>query len=142
MRGNLASNGFGLFAVELPEIAPFIGFVGLNAVTFDTHFTPAVEIAWRLASAHWGHGFATEAGRLVLEDGFHRLDLPEIVSFTTEENHRSRRVMDRLGMTWDAEGGFLHPRLPEGHNLSKHVLYRLKRSDFEKGKIGKITKVN
>ena len=119
--------GFGLWAVEVRGGAPFVGFVGLWPQTFHAHFTPAVEVGWRLARAHWGHGYATEAARAAVDYGFDELELHEIVSFTVPANFRSRRVMERLGMTHDAADDFDHPGIPEGHPLRRHVLYRLAR---------------
>lgn len=118
---------FGLWAVEVPGVAAFAGFIGLSVPSFTTHFTPCVEIGWRLAADHWGHGYATEGARAVLTLGFETLGLPEIVSFTTVDNHRSRRVMERIGMTRNPADDFDHPRLPDGHPLRRHVLYRLDR---------------
>jgi ribosomal-protein-alanine N-acetyltransferase len=97
----------------------------LEVQTFDAHFTPCVEVGWRLAFEHWGHGYATEAARLALGHGFGTLAVAEIVSFTTVANHRSRMVMDRLGMRRDPADDFDYPNLPEGHALRRHVLYRL-----------------
>jgi RimJ/RimL family protein N-acetyltransferase len=123
---HFAERGFGLWAVEAPSVAPFTGFVGLNVPTFEAHFTPCVEIGWRLASAFWGKGYATEAARLALAFGFEEAGLDEIVSFTVPANRRSVAVMERLGMGFDGE--FDHPRLAEGHPLRRHVLYRLERA--------------
>ena len=111
----------GLLALELRETGEFIGFIGLAAPTFDAHFTPCVEIGWRIAAEHWGKGLATEGAREVL-----RRTTGEIVSFTTERNFRSRRVMEKLGMTHDPADDFDHPRIPEGHPLRRHVLYRIR----------------
>jgi RimJ/RimL family protein N-acetyltransferase len=111
-------------------VAPFIGFTGLNWARFDAFFTPAVEIGWRLAFDHWGHGYATEAARLALAHGFGPLALPEIISFTSAVNRRSRAVMERLGMRRDAKDDFDRPTLPEGHRLRPHVLYRLDRTSY------------
>jgi RimJ/RimL family protein N-acetyltransferase len=94
---------------------------------FEAAFTPCVEIGWRLARDHWGHGYACEAAGAVLAFGFEQLGLPEIVSFTVAANTRSRRVMERIGMTRDPAEDFLHPLLPEGHPLRRHVLYRKSR---------------
>ena len=122
---HVGEHGFGLWAVELPSRASFIGYVGLSVPRFDAHFTPAVEIGWRLASEHWGRGYATEGARAALAFGFETLGLREIVSFTVPANLRSRRVMERLGMTHDPDDDFDHPKLPEGHPLRRHVLYRV-----------------
>jgi RimJ/RimL family protein N-acetyltransferase len=116
--------GLGKWAVELPGIAPFIGAVGLQPVSYAACFTPAIEVAWRLHRAYWGQGYATEAARAVMADGFERLGLAEIVAVTALPNLPSQRVMQRLGMTRDRE--FDHPRLPEGHALRRHILYRLR----------------
>jgi len=87
--------------------------------------TPAVDVAWRLAPPYWGRGYATEAAKVALDYGFDELGLKEIVAPTIPANRRSRRVMERLGMTRTPEDDFDHPRLPEGP-LRRHVLYRLR----------------
>jgi RimJ/RimL family protein N-acetyltransferase len=116
--------GFGLWAVELRDTGEFAGFIGLNIPTFESHFTPCVEIGWRLAPEFWGQGLATEGARAVLHHAFTELALVEIVAFTVPDNHRSRRVMEKLAMTHNPADDFDHPRLPEGHPLRRHVLYR------------------
>ncbi|CEG60563.1 GNAT family N-acetyltransferase [Legionella micdadei] len=121
---------FGLWAAELKETGDFIGFIGLSIPTFSSHFTPCVEIGWRLAHAYWGKGLATEGARAVLEYGFNQLNLDEIVSFTTASNQRSRRVMEKIGLTHREEDDFNHPNLPLTHPLSRHVLYRLSKSQW------------
>ncbi len=120
----IEEQGWGLWAVEVPGDAAFAGFVGLARPSFEAHFTPAVEVGWRLARAHWGKGYATEAGRAALAFGFAELGLEEIVSFTSPANEPSWRVMERLGMSRDPADDFEHPRLPQGHPLRPHVLYR------------------
>jgi ribosomal-protein-alanine N-acetyltransferase len=120
-------HGFGLWAVEIPRQVPFIGFGGLSEPSFQAHFTPAVEIGWRLARAQWGHGYATEAARAALAFGFDEPRLAEIVSFTVPTNTRSRAVMERLGMTRSEADDFDHPSIPAGHPLGRQVLYRLHR---------------
>jgi RimJ/RimL family protein N-acetyltransferase len=120
-------HGFGPFAVELLENHSFIGFIGLSIPAFDAPFMPAVEVGWRLAFDCWGRGLATEGARAVVRFGFDELGLDSLVSFTVPENLRSRRVMEKIGMTHDPRGDFDHPLLPEGHPLRRHVLYRLNR---------------
>jgi len=121
---HIEEHGWGLWAIEVPDVAPFAGFVGLSTPRFDAHFTPCTEVGWRLAPAFWGRGYATEGARAVLAFGFERLGLQEIVSFTTEANMPSRRVMERVGMTHDPGDDFDYPALPPGHPLRHHVLYR------------------
>jgi RimJ/RimL family protein N-acetyltransferase len=129
-REHFARHGFGFWAVELPGACPFIGFVGLLYVPYEAHFTPAVEVAWRLDSRYWGRGYASEAASAALDDGFERLGLAEIVAVTVPANRRSRAVMERLGMRRTAADDFASPRVPDGHPLKRHVLYRLQRRDL------------
>ncbi|MBI3889977.1 MAG: GNAT family N-acetyltransferase [Candidatus Wallbacteria bacterium] len=125
IRAGFDQRGFGLWAVELPGEAPFLGYVGLAVPAFETHFTPCVEIGWRLAAAHWRKGYATEAAAAVLDAAFGPLGLREVVSFTVPHNTPSRMVMEKLGMVRDPAEDFEHPRLAEGHPLRRHVLYRI-----------------
>ncbi len=125
----LASDGFGLWAIEERATGRFAGFTGIQRVSFRAHFTPAVETGWRLAREAWGRGFATEAARAATAFGFDALGLEEVVSFTVPANTRSRAVMERLGMTHAAADDFDHPRVAHGDLLRRHVLYRLRRAD-------------
>ena len=127
IEAHFSDHGFGLWALELAGVARFAGFVGLAWVRFESRFTPSVEIGWRLARAHWGRGYATEAAGAALAFGFERLGLDEIVSFTVPGNTRSLRLMERIGMVRDPGDDFEHPGLPAGHPLRRHVLYRLRR---------------
>jgi RimJ/RimL family protein N-acetyltransferase len=123
---HFAEHGFGLWALEVPGVAPFIGFVGLSVPRFEATFMPCVEVGWRLGAEHWGSGYATEAARAALAFGFEQRGLREIVSFTVPANQRSRAVMERIGMTHDRADDFEHPSLPPGHPLRHHVLYRIR----------------
>jgi RimJ/RimL family protein N-acetyltransferase len=124
-------HGFGLWAVEIRGVAPFAGFVGLSVPNFQAHFTPCVEIGWRLAADHWGRGYATEGARAALSFGFRALKLDEIVSFTVPGNLRSRRVMERIGMTYDPADDFDHPTVLQGSGPKRHVLYRMTSTQAE-----------
>jgi RimJ/RimL family protein N-acetyltransferase len=128
---HFAEHSFGLWAAELSDTCEFIGYVGLAVPRFGAAFTPCVEIGWRLATQHWGKGLATEGARAVVEHAFGALGLQGLVSFTTEANLRSRRVMEKLGMTRNPDEDFDHPSLPDGHPLRRHVLYRLKHEDWK-----------
>jgi len=118
-------HGFGLWAVEVSTTGSFVGYVGLSIPRFEAHFTPAVEVGWRLDRPYWGNGYATEAARAAIADGFERVGLKEIVSFTVPVNLRSIAVMERLGMTRDPNDDFDHPNVPKGHPYRRHVLYRI-----------------
>jgi RimJ/RimL family protein N-acetyltransferase len=127
IRRSLADDGWGLWALEVPGVSSFCGFVGLNPVRFEVHFAPATEIGWRLDRPWWGRGYATESARAVVDFSFGDLGLDEIVSMTTTGNVRSRAVMERLGMTRDPADDFDHPYVPVGSPVRPHVLYRLRR---------------
>jgi RimJ/RimL family protein N-acetyltransferase len=125
IRSNMARDGFGLYAVEERRTSLFIGFTGLAVATFAAPFTPATEIGWRLSRQAWGKGYASEAAAAVRDHAFEALGLAELVSFTSQQNYRSRRVMEKIGMTCDPADDFIHPGLPSGHELAPHVLYRI-----------------
>lgn len=128
-RSNTAidERGFGLFCVEVVGGPACIGFLGLAVPRFEAPFTPCVEIGWRLASDQWGRGYAPEGARAVLAYAFDGLGLDEVVSFTTVANAKSRRVMEKIGLTRDAADDFDHPNLAPGDPLRPHVLYRGRR---------------
>jgi RimJ/RimL family protein N-acetyltransferase len=130
LQARIAERGWGWWAVASKLDAQFIGFVGLNIPAIELPFSPCVEVGWRLAFDYWGKGYATEAAKGALAVGFDRLNLPEIVSFTATPNHRSRAVMERLGME-RTDATFEHPSLAVGHPLRKHDLYRLSRERWQ-----------
>lgn len=125
IESHFKEHGFGLWAVEVPEITSFAGFIGLNVPRFDAPFTPCIEIGWRLAARVWGQGYAPEGARAALDFAFRSLNVDEVVAFTVPRNVRSRRVMDKLGMTYAVGEDFDHPLVAEGHPLRRHVLYRI-----------------
>ncbi len=124
--------GYAFWAARLRITGELIGFIGLNYVDWPAHFTPAVEIGWRLGSQYWGQGLATEGALATLDYGFNQCQLPEIVSFTVPANRRSMRVMEKIGLKRDLEGDFAHPKLATDHPLSRHILYRLMKDEFLK----------
>jgi RimJ/RimL family protein N-acetyltransferase len=118
VESHIALHGFGPWAIEIPNVTEFAGFVGLAVPSFEAPFVPTVEVAWRLARVHWGKGYATEGARAATDFGFSQLDLPEVVAFTVPQNLRSIAVMKRLEMQY--AGQFHHPQA-----ATAHVLYRL-----------------
>lgn len=132
IQNNIKEQEWGFWAVEVPGVADFIGFIGLAHVLYSTPFTPAIEIGWRLACDYWGKGYATEGAKAALDFGFQSLKLNEIVSFTVANNLSSQHVMEKLGMHRDPKDDFDHPKVPEGHQLKRHILYRLKKNEWEK----------
>ncbi len=128
--GRWQQNGFGLWAVEVD--GGFAGYVGLARAHFESSFTPAIEVGWRLARPYWGRGIATEAARASLAYGFEQVGLDEVDSWTAQTNVRSWRVMERLGMRRDVE--FEHPLVPVGSPHRPHVLYRLPVGDWRQSR--------
>jgi RimJ/RimL family protein N-acetyltransferase len=125
-----------LWAVEVPAVADFVGFVGLLEPSFTAPFTPCVEIGWRLAAPFWGHGYAPEGAAAAIEHGFDTVGLDEIVSFTVPANDRSWRVMEKLGLHHDPADDFDHPNLAPGDPLRRHVLYRLTAAEWRAARRG------
>jgi RimJ/RimL family protein N-acetyltransferase len=128
-RDHFHQRGWGNWAVELLGTGEFIGFIGLNVPRRQLPFSPCIEIGWRLKRAAWGHGFATEGAKECLRQGFTRLGLDEIVSFTARVNTPSIAVMRRIGLI-DANTEFEHPGVPEGHPLRPHCLYKASRPEW------------
>ncbi len=128
------NRGYTLWAAELKDTGELMGFIGLNYDEWKSHFTPSVEIAWRLGSHFWGKGYATEGARSALEYGFTKCNLKEIFSFTVPANTRSSHVMEKIGMRRDSRGDFAHPEIDPDHRLSHHILYRLTFDEFLKAK--------
>ncbi len=132
---HLSEAGFCPWAVEAPGVSPLIGAVGLMRVVFEASFTPAVEVMWRLHRPYWGQGYATEAARAAIVDGFRRVGLQEIVAMTSLLNTASMRVMERLGMVRSFE--FDYPNRLQGSPLSRHVLYRLRLDQVKSDRTGR-----
>ncbi|RYD62107.1 MAG: N-acetyltransferase [Verrucomicrobiaceae bacterium] len=121
-REGIDQRGWGLWAVQAD--GEFAGFTGLSEPKFSAHFTPCVEIGWRLLPKFWGQGIAFAAARQAEDCAFSVLKLKQLVSFTTESNSRSRKLMERLGFSHDPRDDFEHPSLENDHPLLHHVLYR------------------
>ena len=128
---NIEKRGWGLWAVSVINGPHFIGFIGLDEMTFEAPFTPAVEVGWRLAYDFWNQGYATEGAWAALQYGFEVLKLNEIISVAFQGNNRSRKVMEKLGMTHDPKDDFDHYKLPKGHPLQRHVLYRMNQRQWK-----------
>ncbi len=128
-------HGMTFWALERKEDHALIGMTGLACMTIEGFDRTDVEVGWRLAFEHWGQGFVTEAAKACMKWGFEQKGLPEIIAMTVPANQRSRAVMERLSMTHNASDDFDHPKLPDGHPLQRHVLYRLKRKEWEKNAV-------
>lgn len=123
-------HGYTQWAVEFKETRMLIGFIGLKYIDWESHFTPTVEISWRLGSQYWNKGYATEGAKASLDYGFKKCGLQEIVSFTVPANVRSISVMEKIGLKRDINGDFADSKSPADHPLSKHILYRLTKEEY------------
>lgn len=128
----MQERGWCFWAVEVPNVAKFIGMIGLDTVDFSVHFSSSVEIGWRLAFDHWGHGYATEGARASLQYGFQTLNLKEIVAYTALVNQRSQRVMEKIGMRLSSVDDFDFPNVPVDCKVRQQVLYRIKYDEWER----------
>lgn len=130
-----ALDGYAFMATELRETSEFIGLIGIQRMSFlfPARSVPAVEIGWRLSEKSWGKGLATEGARACLDLAFEQFQLPEIVAFTIPANLPSRHVMEKLGMTHNPDDDFDDPRIPVGNPCQRHVLYRILKSDWQRG---------
>jgi RimJ/RimL family protein N-acetyltransferase len=133
--------GYGFWAIEVPGVADFIGYVGLNYWNLEMKFAPCIDIGWRLDSSFWGHGYATEGAEASLHYGFKMLGFSEIVAMATIGNTRSKHVMERLGMKTDPAENFEHPKVPKGDRLSWRVLYRLSDKEWD-GQLKPVSQLN
>lgn len=123
MQDHWEKHGFGVFAIEVPGIHDFAGFIGFTHPRWEAHFTPCIEILWRLIPAAHNKGYCTEAARVCLEWGFKEKNFKEILAFAVPQNIPSSRVMEKVGMKHIGE--FEHPMVEEGHELRKHLLYQI-----------------
>ena len=105
--------GFGLWLFTARDDGTFAGRGGLRHVHVGGN--DEVELAYAVAAERWGQGLATEMGTAMLTIGFRDLGLPEVVCFTMTSNLASRRIMAKLGFTYERD--IVYSNLP-------HVLYR------------------
>jgi RimJ/RimL family protein N-acetyltransferase len=130
VRAHFRRHGFGLWAIEIPGIAPFVGFTGLTVVPYEAHFTPAIEVAWRLSPEYWRKGLVAEAATTALNVGFRSLEFQEIMANAAINNSASIRVMERLGMNRNPDDDFDHPLKPPQDPLRRQVLFRIGRKEW------------
>ena len=123
MQNQFNEKGFCYFALDRLDTGEFIGFIGLSEQTFESDFTPCIDIGWRLSIAHWNNGFATEGALRCLQYAFEVLKLEKVHSICPAVNVKSERIMQKLGMK--KMGEFKHPKLAGNEKLEQCVLYVL-----------------
>ncbi len=132
IRASITQRGWGMWAIEVPGVHLFAGFVGLNVPGYEAPWMPAVEIGWRLAPAAWHRGYATEGATAALAFAFAHLELPQVVAMSVTTNTPSHSVMERIGMVRDAAADFDHPRVPPDWPLKRHLLHRISLEQWRK----------
>lgn len=125
MKAAYDKDGFSFMACDRKDTGEFIGFVGCR-MSFNPVIGDGVEIGWRLSKKNWGFGFAPEAARAVIEYAFLKIKTNEVFAITTVENWKSRKVMEKIGMSYEPNNDFDHPQVPDGSPLKRHVFYRIK----------------
>ncbi|SEF54695.1 Protein N-acetyltransferase, RimJ/RimL family [Bryocella elongata] len=122
----LARDGFTMFAAEDRATGELLGILGAQTMRFaiPNVAQPAVEIGWRLATTAQGKGLATEGANAILNYLRETTQLHEVVAITAVENQPSRRVMEKLGMTYMPALDFDHPNIPADSHVNRTVVYR------------------
>ncbi len=123
LKEHFVKNGFTYYATEILATKEFIGMIGLAFQEYQTNYTPAIDIGWRLKRGAWGKGYATEGAKRCLEYGFNELGITKIISVCTVENTKSENVMKKIGMT--KIGEFNHPELVNYPDYEKHFCYEI-----------------
>jgi RimJ/RimL family protein N-acetyltransferase len=123
----IASCGHGFWAVERRVDGVLLGFCGIKPGPAGTPLANGMEIGWRLAHAHWGHGYAREAAQVSLDWAWAHLGVAEIAAMTVRANTASWGLMERLGMVRDVASDFDHPGVPDASPLRAHIVYRISR---------------
>jgi len=123
MQDHYIDHGFCYFAVDLLETKCLIGFIGLSYQTFDSSFTPCIDIGWRLIHGAWGKGYATEGAHACLEYAFSTLKLKEVYAIAPKTNMKSQKVMQKLGMIPFTH--FVHPKVDPTSELKNCVAYKI-----------------
>ncbi|MFK7783398.1 GNAT family N-acetyltransferase [Psychroserpens sp.] len=123
------THGYNYFATEILETGELIGFIGLAYQEYQTKFTPATDIGWRLKPSSWGNGYATEGAKRCLKFAFEDLNIKHIISVFTEKNTKSENIMKKIGMK--KVGAFNHPKLSEYPEFEKCICYEIKKSNWK-----------
>ncbi len=121
--GLLDAHGHCFWALERRADGAFLGFCGIKPGAEGTPIEGRAEIGWRLAAAHWGHGYAREAAEASLGWAFANLAEGTVWAMTVPANIRSWGLMERLGMVRRPELAFDHPLPGLAERLKAHIVY-------------------
>jgi len=106
---------WGLWALDELESGRLVGAAGLFPLAMEG---PEIELAYHIVPSRWGRGYATEAGRALLDVAWRESDLDHVVAVAFEENRGSTRVMEKLGMTYEG------PTKYREHDLVRYSIER------------------
>lgn len=123
LREHYTEYGYTYYATDVLETQEFIGMIGLAFQQYQTIYTPAIDIGWRLRRSAWGKGYATEGAKRCLQYAFEELEIDQVISVCTIQNSKSENVMKKIGMT--RKGEFNHPEVREYPDYEKHVCYEI-----------------
>jgi len=113
--------GYVRWCLRLRASSEFVGYCGIQPLEPDHPIGAGDEIGWRVRRIHWNKGYATEAARASLEDGFGRCGMTHVYSYTTDVNARSEAVMRRIGLERLADRDFTH------ENGDRYIVYIARR---------------
>jgi len=126
------TDGFAFLAVERRDDGFFLGTCGIGRVLDEPAPEPlasGLQLGWQLRQEAWGHGYASEAARVLLNYGFETLGLETVWAQTSERNRASWAVMQRLGMTRRPDLDYSDPAYPPEDNPA--MVWCLPRTDWE-----------
>src|SRR5579883_2786839 len=84
-------------AVEEPESGRVIGACDLSLIERDV-----VDLGYMLGAVDWGRGYATELSRALVDAAFLELRAERVISTVDVNNRASIRVLEKIGMRWEA----------------------------------------
>ncbi|QJB70062.1 GNAT family N-acetyltransferase [Parasphingorhabdus halotolerans] len=116
-------DGCCFWALETKSDGALIGWCGMIRGAHDVPVKDKLEIGWRLEFDSWGKGYVTEAAKKCIEWAADQFPDEEVWAITSVDNHRSRAVMQRLGMSHLPDLDFDHPLVEPGSHLLRHVTY-------------------
>lgn len=123
LKAHFVQYGYTYYATELLDTGEFIGMIGIAYQVYESPFTPATDIGWRLKKDAWGKGYATEGAKRCLDYAHYQLGIDKILSVCTIQNQKSENVMKKIGMR--KIGEFDHPEMIHHPQHLKHHCYQI-----------------
>jgi RimJ/RimL family protein N-acetyltransferase len=105
--GHWELRGFGQWALFERDSGRLVGRAGL----LQPEGWPGLEVGWLVGRAFWGRGYAPEAGRAAMDWARDALGADHIISLIEDDNERSARVAEKLGMTVEGRTRIVNGRI-------------------------------